>query len=343
MRIHRRTLYFFVISIALVSCLPSCGANHPAAPVPQIIHTVDNLSGIESVWTLEDIFIIWNPQDITLDSFRGKTCFLGDIGKRDLYKNFICLESQTGRLLWSKENGIQRTIAMAKDGIFIAYSSPGELKKFDIETGELIARKKLGGTGSIYLSLLNDEVQVTTASSTLWILDTNAELLDQVKVGTERIFISTQDATYVDLNGLQVRKPGTDEVVWEHIDTNLLTQIPLFTNSKIVVRNGNNLSGTAYALDRENGKLLWETSDILGNLVYSPEKRQIYALQENGDLLAINESNGETSVIATFSPNAFTSFDGVDTCTYQLSYDAEKKLLIVYLGDSKQLFAFQEN
>jgi outer membrane protein assembly factor BamB len=231
---------------------------------------------------------------------------------------------------------------MTSDGIYIAYSSPSELKKFDLETGDLLRRRRLGGTGSIHLTYSDNQVQVATSSRSLWILDTDAKLIERVKEGHSTTFLSTPDETFVNLNGLRVLKTTTNEVLWEHIDMRDLLQIPIFTKDKVFLRNGANFSGTAYALDRANGELLWEIPDIVGNLAYSSAQNLVYALRKDGNLLAIDENTGKEIVIATFSQNPFLFFDGVDNCAYQLAYDDEENYLIVYLGDSRQLFAFQE-
>jgi outer membrane protein assembly factor BamB len=115
---------------------------------------------------------------------------------------------------------------------------------------------------------------------------------------------------------------------------------PLFTDDKIFVRNF--FSKTAYTLDRNTGTLLWEIPKVLGNFAYSPNKQVVYALRENGDLLAIDENSGEESLIAEFSPGPFVYSDGVDDSGYQLSYDYQEHILVVYTGDSRQLFAFKE-
>jgi outer membrane protein assembly factor BamB len=151
--------------VGLAGCLPTSLMKYPTiTPVPQVAHVIENLVGIESVWVLNDVYIIWNEYDIAIDSLMGKTCFLGDLGKRGLYKNFICLESQSGQLLWIKETGVHRTIAVTLDGIFIAYNSPGALEKFDLNTGDLIWRKKLGGTGSTNLTYHKDQIQISTTN-----------------------------------------------------------------------------------------------------------------------------------------------------------------------------------
>lgn len=328
--------------LGLVSCLPSSMIYPTVTPVPQVTHLIDKLKGIEPIWALDHVYIISNEQDVTLDSLMGITCFLGDLGKRELYKNFVCLESQGGKVLWSKQNGVQSTIAITPDGIFIAYSSPAELKKFDLETGDLLESRKLGGTGSIYLTYLNDQIQVSTTNpESLWILNTNAEIMTKIRIGEYTMLLSTPDETYVYLKGLQALQTDTKDVLWEHVDMRSMRQVPIFTEDKIFLRNGSGLSGTAYALDRHNEKLLWNISNIIGNLVYSPDKQSVYALRENGDLLTIDAKTGNENILATFSPTPFLFFDGVDTCAYQLAYDSEKHILLVYLGDSKQLFAFK--
>jgi outer membrane protein assembly factor BamB len=343
MKLHRITLLFCAALVGMVSCLPSSMIYPTGTPVPPISHVADNLMDIEPTWTLDDVYIIWNAQDVTLDSLMGKTCFLGDIGKRALYENFICLDSQNGQLLWSKQTGPHSTLAVTREGIFIAYSKPTQVRNYDLETGNLVWEKALGGTGSINLTYLDNQVQVSTTNpETLWILDTNGKVIKKIREGEHRIFLSTSDTAYVNLNGLQILKTSTNEVLWEHIDTHDLRQVPIFTEDKLFLRNGADFSGTAYALDRTTGDLLWEIPNIVGNLAYSSDKHFIYALRKDGILLTIDENTGKEAVIAKFSPGPFLFFDGVDACAYQLVYDEEKNYLIVYLGDSRQLFAFQD-
>jgi hypothetical protein len=342
MKIPRITIFFLGALVGMVSCLPSDLEKIPTPTfVSPINHVIDYVADIDPIWTLDNVYIIWNEQDITMDAGLGKTCFLGDFGKRGFYKTFICLESQSGQLLWMKETGVHSTIAVTPNGIFIAYSSPGQLGKYDLKNGNLIWKKSLGRTGSIYLNYLDNQIQVaTTNPETLWILDTNAEVISKIK--GNRIFLSTKDETYVNLKGLQVLKTGTNQVLWEYIDMQHLTQAPLFTKDKIFLRNGDNFSGTAYALDRISGKLLWKVSNIIGNLIYSPDKQLVYALHEGGDLLAVDENTGKETKVIEFSPAPFNPFDGVETSAYQLAYDMEKQLVFVYLGDSRQLFGFKE-
>lgn len=331
------------VSVVMTSCLPSIrGAIPTPTSITPVSRSIAQMTDVESIWMLNDIYIAWNSHDITLDSFMGITCFLGDLGKRNLYKNFICLGSQDGQFMWAKETGIQSTITIAHDGIYVAYSSGAYLSKFDSQTGDLIWKKSLGGTGSIYLYYLDNQTQVSTTNpENLWVLDTNGKVVKTLK--GNRTFVLMNDDAYVNLNGLKrIRATDPNQVVWEYIDTQRLRQAPLFTKDKIFLRNGDGFSGTAYALDRNNGTLLWSITNVIGNLVHSPQDQLVYALQEDGALLAIDENSGSKKEIVRFSNGSFSTFDGIDTSGYQLAYDNENHILTVYLGDSRQLFAFQE-
>jgi outer membrane protein assembly factor BamB len=99
-----------------------------------------------------------------------------------------------------------------------------------------------------------------------------------------------------------------------------------------------------YALDRETGELLWQISNIVygSNVAYSPKIQVVYALRDNGDLLAINENTGESSTAAKFSSVPFLFNISENGESYELAYDQEQDILLVALGDSHQLYAFRE-
>lgn len=342
MQTLRTLLLFSSILVGLIGCVPSPESTFPipsSTPVQPIKHQAANITGVETIWTLDDVYVLWNTHDRTLDASGGKTCLLGNLGKRGQYKDFICLESSSGQLLWLKENGVHSTIAVTQDGIIIAYSSGAYVNKFDFQTGDLVWRVPLEGTGSIYLYYLDPHVQVSTANpDKLWTLDIDGEIIRMMD--GHRTFISANNETYISLNGLQVLRTDTDQVLWKFTQIQRLRQAPLFTAEKIFLRSGESFSGTAYALNRANGDVLWEVPYVIGNLTYSAENQLVYALQEDGSVLAIDENSGQTTVVVQFSPNPFIFLDGVDPCAYQLSYDPIEHILVVYLGDSKQLFAF---
>jgi outer membrane protein assembly factor BamB len=343
MKITKANLFIsiVVIVIVLAGCIPLSRERLPTPTVvPSISHVVNDVVGIEPIWILEKAGIHLNNEDAALDSSAGKTCFLGDLGKnRDIYlkKNLACLDSKSGKLLWYNESGLHDSIAVTPNGIFITYITPLSIRKYDFQNGDLIWRKYLGGNGSDYLYFQDNQIEILDWADKTWVLDTAGKVVRFVD--GESIFISQRDEILVDYHGLQSSQTPSGEVLWKYEDVRV-NSAPLFTEDKIFVRG--KFSKIVYALDRDTGTLLWKIPKILGNFAYSPDKQVVYALRENGELLSIDENSGKESLIAKFSPAPFLYSDGVSDCGYQLSYDQQEHILVVYTGDSRQLFAFRE-
>jgi len=333
-------LYVVVMLIVLAGCIPLGVEAFPTPTVvPPITHIATDLVGIEPIWVIEKVYIHRNDQDATLDSSAEKTCFLGTLGERNNYDNLICLASRSGKLLWNNYSGIHDEIAVTPDGIFVTYIGPASVRKYDFQNGNLVWKnsKLGGGMGSSFLYFQDSQIEVLFLHERTVILSIDGEVVRTVN--GESLFVSQRDEILIDLDGLQSNKPNSNDLLWKYEDTRI-NSAPLFTDNKIFVRR--RFSKTEYALDRDIGALLWEIPKVLGNFAYSPNKQVVYALRENGDLLAIDEDNGEESVIARFSPAPFLYSDGVDDAGYQLSYDEKEHILVVYTGDSRQLFAFRE-
>jgi hypothetical protein len=331
-----------LIVIVLVSCIP-LGINTLPTPtiVPPVSHKVYSLVGIELIWIIENASVHRNYQDTALDSSTGKTCFLGNLNEQNKYfDHLICLESRSGKVLWNNYSGIHDEIEVTPDGIFVTYITPASVRKYDLQNGKLIWKnKKLGRSqGFTYLYFQDGQVEMLLLDERTVVLNaTDGKAIRTIEGNS--VFVSTRDEILIDFDGLHSMKANTDQMLWKYEDTKI-EPAPLFTDNKIFVRR--KFSKTTYALDRNTGALLWEIPKILGNYAYSSSKHVVYALRENGELLAIDENSGKEVVIAKFSPAPFIYSDGIHDFGYQLSYDDEEKILIVSTGDSSQLFAFQE-
>lgn len=300
-------------------------------------HILEKVNNFEPIWKMDEVFVIWNRFDIPLTAAFNKTCYLGDLRAKYKGENIICIDSKSGSVLWNLMSGIHNAITITASGIFVTYASPAEIRHYDIQKGDLIWRKTLGGSGSLYLYSIDNQVQVLTEPEVFWVFNADGNLVKK-EVG-KRIFASFPDVTYLNENGLQAVKTGTNDLLWEYTDFRGVHS-PVFTQNEIFLRSGD-WQGNIYALDKKTGKLLWSTANIISNVVDSPEKQSIYALGEDGSLLAFNEHTGEESIIGKFSSPPFVS-GGQASVGYQLAYDQSEHILIISLGDSSQLFALRE-
>ena len=335
----------YILTLAIIVILAGCDSfdlyNYPHAPAtPAIHHVVSEAVNIEPKWVTEEVFIHLNDQDAAMESAAGKTCFLGNLGERKkYYDHLVCLESNSGDLLWDKASGVHDEIAVTSNGIFVTYIGPASLKKYDFQNGNLMWQTSNfnGKMGASYLYIQDDKIEVLFLDEMTATLNFDGEVVQTVD--GESVLVSKQDEVVID-DGLQPQKTGAKGVLWKYKNV-IIYSAPLFTKNKIFVNN--DFTKNEFALDRNTGTLLWEIPKILGNFAYSSNRKVVYALRENGELLSIDEDSGKEMVIAKFSAAPFVYTDGVDDCGYYLSYDEKEHMLFVYIGDSRQLFAFSED
>jgi len=325
----------------LVSCIPQT-ISDSTTPTSVVSHEIAAIENIESIWNISNVNITRESFCPELSAGMGKVCYIGIFGEPQDYEDIVCLASNTGTFLWQEEAGITPNLIVTSVGIFMTYSrmaSPSWLAKLDPQNGDLVWRNDLGSLNSVlFLSYINNQIQLyTDPDDHFWIIDPGGNLVKKVFIG--RTFALMPDETYNNLTGINAYKTDTNKFLWEHNDR--IELVPLFTQDKIFLRNGP-MGGVAKALNRKTGKLLWSTPDIIiSNLAYSPEKKLVYALRQNGDLIGIDENSGTENVIARFSSAPFI-VNGGEFDAFEMAYDEEEHIIIVSLGDSRQLFAFKE-
>jgi outer membrane protein assembly factor BamB len=159
------------------------------------------------------------------------------------------------------------------------------------------------------------------------------------------IFISTAEDTFLPWGkGMKAINTNTGNLLWEVELDRELTLAPVFTDNIIYLRTGRGV-GSAYAIERSTGKILWKTDNtIISNLALSTKKDSVYVLNQSGELWKIDGSSGESEHIIEFTNTPFL-INGPEEIVggYELAYDNTENILYILLGDSRQLFAYQMN
>jgi len=325
--------------LGLSACIPLSYVE----PTPVFAnHVVEETNGLTELWSRDDVYVM--RRDKALDVSMGIGCFIGDLGKALKYDQITCFESETGKILWKKEEAAKNGLLAATPiGVFVAHTGfHNTLSRYDLQSGNLIWRKKWYESNPTDLLFFDNQIQLSTwkPGQDLRVFDTDGNVLKFIN--NTDAFLTTPDVTYLTVTGLQAVRTGTNDILWEHIDTGL-SLTPMITQDKILCRSESN-SGMAYALDRKTGELLWQVRDIVysSSLAYSSERQLVYALNNNGDLLAIDENTGETNIAAKFSSTPFLLNVAGTAQAYELAYDQKQHILLVSLGDSHQLYAFRE-
>ena len=310
-----------------------------ATPIPFITHTPIKINdfNLKSIWSINDVNVS-DRGTIMLGADQEKTCYIGHFGKElePSRESLICINSNNGLVLWQLEMvKFAESLSVTSNGIFFPYSKEGVIK-LDIQNGDFVWQKHLDCCFIHSFYVLDDQIQ-TSDDHNFWILNMDGGVIK--KTGDNHIKVIQPDMTFKIWDGLEAFKTVTDELLWTQPE--IYTRYPLiFTKTKgeIFLKSQNT---TAIALNRETGKTLWESSPVIGNIVYSSFTNRVYALLESGDLIAYDGDSGKATTMVSFSSVPFLVFgDGISS--YQMAYDQKEHVLSIAIGDSKQLFGFKE-
>ena len=181
-------------------------------------HYPQSQTTLEQIWSVTDAYVSPNVYDITLDAANGIICYLGDYKDVPLPKKIICRNSKSGQMEWEHESGIPGTIEVTHNGIFVGFNNRAKIVKFDLE-GNQIWERKLNSGGISFMSFADEEIQTLTVVHDLWILDKNGNLIN--RISDQKIFITTPDETFINLNGIQALDTKSGRVLWEYINSDI--------------------------------------------------------------------------------------------------------------------------
>jgi len=89
--------------------------------------------------------------------------------------------------------------------------------------------------------------------------------------------------------------------------------------------------------------LRWKSDlGVISNVAVSEDA--VFVLVESGELLALDPSSGQKMATSgvSFDNQPFVPYSKDTTSgSFYLAYNVENDILIAYLGDSRQLFAFR--
>lgn len=334
----KTTLHICAILLFTVCLLTSCST--ATLPVPIVQHNIETISGFSETWVLNNIYITQNPFSPMTGAAEGKFCFLGNLSNQAEFK-INCLNAANGNILWDVfASTSSSAFAVSSKGVFIGTTGIARIARYDLD-GKFIWDTSFTGNGVLRIYVVGDEIQVFNHPERLRVFDIETGDLLR-KLDRDTIFIATGTEKFIYTYNLLLIDPNNDEVKWEADIKDVVRMPPLFTQDFIYVREGE-IMGRAYGIDRVSGKTLWKTDDnIISNIAYSPKKEKIYVLNRDGRLLGIDKNSGATSELVQFSNTPFILNGEDQVGGYEVSYDENTNILFVTLGDSRQLFEFQE-
>lgn len=311
----------FAFVILLIILGSGCGYSpKPNWESAKVTHQVEYINSLDTLWVRPDVYTRENVGKVNLASSGSKIFLLGSLDIEES-NTVIALDIMTGDMVWKSDPKPSSTLYVDQEGVYVGQSGGGgRISKFDPDTGKVLwSRSFWYASGVLHLIVYKDQLHAYLAPDRHRILRTSD--------GKTIFAILPKQPPFFD-----------SRVCGEIHDT------PIYTSDTVYYRTGylSSVVGKVCAVDLSTGELRWKSDlNVISNIVV--KENAVFVLVEKGDLLALNPVSGEeiSTLKISFDNKPFviqTPQGGV--FPYFVAYDDEKDILSVYLGDSRQLFAF---
>lgn len=314
-------VYAFVLLPLILGS--GCGYSpRPEWESAEVIHQVLESNSLEKLWVRSNIYIGDSAANLNLAASGGKALIFGSLDIEEA-NSIIALDISTGELVWKTGPKPPLKLFAYRDGIYAGESGGGgRITKYDINTGKIQwSRFFWFASGVLHLQVYEGQLYIYLAP-------------DKYRV------LSISNGKTILLEIFPKQPPYLDSMKCGEI-----YQTPIYTHDTVYYRTGKNSEkGKVCAINLSTGELRWKSNlNAISNIVV--KENGVFVLVENGELLALNPETGEeiTTTKISFGNQPFEFHTpGAEIVPYFVAYDDETDILLVYLGDSRQLFAFKE-
>ena len=274
----------------------------------------------------------------------------------------INLNLLTGNAKWQHMLQNNQTLeGFDSENIYISQSSTrsigsptqllgaAEIIAYDIHSRNEVWRRKFAGSWDAPINRIIETGLVVDSGPGFYLVDDETgEIINGPQ--EEAILSDDEEVQYLlgydarpILQGVDVE---TEEILWTYDELAVFAQF-IFEDELILF--GNNVSGEfggATAIDGRTGKVLWQHARVISNVAVSNGVAYFIKLDEGiwgqgrslgATLLAVDIQTGETIGALSFEPNKIRS-EGIH---YEYIVSATDDIILVYLGDGRQLIALR--
>jgi outer membrane protein assembly factor BamB len=318
---NRKTTVFVFIFLA-VFVVFGCGDSNPLQidwKPAEIFHNIVDTNSFRVLWSRSNVYIAdWVT--LGLATSGEKVFILGSLDINESAK-LVALDVFTGDPVWEAESKDMSKIFTSEDGIYVDEDGRGgSVKKYDPATGKVLWFRQFWDSGGVlHMITYKEQLHVYLSPDKHKVLrPSNGETIVSIFPDSPPFFDS-----------------GVCGISY---------QTPIYTKDTIYYRSNPNLfKGDICAVDYFSGEMRWKSDlGVISNVVAKDDTALM--LVESGDLLALNSSTGEevSNLKISFDNKPFILYS-THTASggYFLAYNTKNNILIAYLGDSRQIFAFK--
>ncbi len=221
-----------------------------------------------------------------------------------------------------------------------------EIIAYDIESHDEVWNQKFAGSGGAHIENIVEDIIIVKANSGLYQVDSHTG--EQISGPQRQVLLATRDGIQYQRSydeGLQGIDIEAKEVVWTY-KASVFAQL-VFEDDIILIGNGVSAErGGATALNGNTGEILWKQRDVISNIATSNGIAYLIQLASgewyqdvtlDAQLLAVDIRTGEVLSTLRFEPSEIRSGHG----HYEYLVAASDDIVLVYLGDGRQLIALR--
>ncbi len=306
-------LYFILLS--------GCNSDIQVDWQPPInYHRVITSSNLDELWSINDIYIYNNPGDRYIAATNGVVAIQGSNNINSAY-GLYAIDIMTGKLLWQVEQNAMATMVTNDNSFYLGESGGGsKLTSYDSQSGVLQWEKSFFSSGIEDLVNYHNSLYAQVATSKHYWLNPDS--------GKSIYGVEMDSPPFFDYDGCGEK-----------------IQSPIYFYNIIVFYTKNALDTQICSLDSTTGNLIWQREyNIISNVIVTDIG--VVFLVKEGSVLSLDlksgSENGLLKIDISDLPFILSSnHKQIQVGNYSVAYDNENHYLIVYLGDSRQLFSFQ--
>jgi outer membrane protein assembly factor BamB len=332
----------------------------------------------EELWQLSPVFAGTGRNDASIYlSAKDEDLYLLGSLEPGIAESLYAIDIPTGAIKWqippdelAMFSPAPNLVISNKSFVYLSYPGGGKIQG-DTEAGaaKIVAHSRESGDevwsqiigGARDISSLNVMQSLISAvgstSSHFYLLDAqNGEIIEKREEVTENgrgaypIYIENK-IEYSDTwcEAVQATNLETGELLWR-TSYDFCISHPVIVIDNLLIINPSMHYGDILALDKSTGEIVWRYDDspIVSNVTFgnTPDGQVVYFMTFDSKLLALDANNGDTLGEVEFVPtrNSSTGFlyDPESIFTrYPFYVTASKDVVIILLGDSRQLFVFR--
>jgi outer membrane protein assembly factor BamB len=324
MKREKSNAWLLILLICFLEIFSSSCIYNPAPDWTKAytVHDVIQNESWRLLWVRSDVYIETSWDSIRVVASNGRVFIYGSLNINKS-SSVISLDGLTGDLVWQTNPLPPSTLFANQDGFFVGEAGGGSrILSFDLDSGKILwSRNFPNSSGVESLFVYNGKLHAF--------------------LGTDKHIILNP------INGKKVISLPTDSLpFYGSAECGEIFQPPVYMGDAIYFRNGRGLElGQVCSVDISSGKIIWRTGIVIVSNVV-PTNTFLFFLEENGDLSAVNRKTGQVvpDKVISFDNKPFILYDARrEVGGYFLASDAHSNVIYVYLGDSRQLFAFQES